>query len=99
MGTSWQDELRVMARRVQRMRQLLAEALRANGAPAPDGGTWRHIEEQIGMFAYTGLSGAHVDALRARHHVYMTRDGRMSMAALKPGDVDYVAAAIRDVLG
>ena len=51
------------------------------------------------MFAYTGLSGAHVNALRARHHVYMTRDGRMSMAALKPGDVDYVAAAIRDVLG
>ena len=50
------------------------------------------------MFAYTGLSAAHVDALRAEHHVYLTRDGRMSMAGLKPGDIEYVAAAMRDVL-
>ena len=33
-----------------------------------------------GMFSYTGLGGVHCDALRERHHVYLTRDGRMSMA-------------------
>ena len=32
------------------------------------------------------------------HHIYMTRDGRFSMAALKPGDVAYVASAMREVL-
>jgi len=33
-----------------------------------------------GMFSYTGLGGLHCDTLRERHHVYLTRDGRMSMA-------------------
>ena len=95
---TWRDELRLMATRVQTMRSLLVSALRAAGAPSPDGGDWSHVVDQIGMFAYTGLSASHVDALRTDHHVYLTRDGRMSMAAMKPGDVDYVAEAIREVL-
>ena len=79
--------------------RLEADALRRLGAPSPDGGDWAHVTDQIGMFAYTGLAAAHVDALREQHHVYMTRDGRMSMAALKPADVDYVAGSIKAVLG
>ena len=94
----WKGELHIMAGRVQRMRQALAEELRRIGARAPDGGEWQHITSQIGMFAYTGLSAAHVDELRETHHVYMTRDGRMAMASLKPGDVKYVANAIKEVL-
>ena len=57
-----------------------------------------HITSQIGMFAYTGLRAHHVDAMRARWHVYLTRDGRMSMAGMKPGDVAHVARAIHAVL-
>ena len=87
-----------MASRVRRMREGLATELRKVNAPAPDGGAWQHITEQIGMFAYTGLSAKHVDALRETHHVYMTRDGRMCMAALKPGDIEYVAKAMSEVL-
>ena len=94
----WQGELRTMSGRVKRMRAALADELRRVSAPAPDGGAWEHITTQIGMFAYTGLSAAHVDALREEHHIYMTRDGRMCMAALKPGDVAYVAEAMRQVL-
>ena len=55
-----------MANRVHRMRVLLADALRAEGAPSPDGGDWGHVVDQIGMFAYTGLSASHVDSLRER---------------------------------
>ena len=94
----WRDELTHMATRVRTMRELLTAALRASGAPSPDGGDWSHVVDQIGMFAYTGLSAENVDALRTDHHIYLTRDGRMSMAAMKPGDVDYVAECIRDVL-
>ena len=93
----WRAELRTMARRVQRMRQMLADELRAVGAPAPDGGDWSHVTAQIGMFAYTGLGAAQVDALRADFHVYLTRDGRMSMAGMKPDDVPLVARAIHAV--
>ena len=98
LSAAWRAELLVMAGRVRRMRTELAAALVSLGAPAPDGGRWEHLTAQIGMFAYTGLSAQHVDALRERHHVYMTRDGRACMAALKPDDVEYVAGAMNKVL-
>jgi aspartate aminotransferase len=96
----WRGELAIMAGRVKSMRALLEDALHKLGAPPPAGSDgWAHITSQIGMFAYTGLSADDVDMLREEHHIYMTRDGRMSMAALKPGDVEYVAAAIARVRG
>ena len=49
------------------------------------------------MFAYTGLVAGQVDALRADFHVYLTRDGRMSMAGMKSDDVPLVARAIHAV--
>jgi aspartate aminotransferase len=98
LAAAWRAELLVMAGRVRRMRAELAAALVRLGAPAPDGGRWEHLTAQIGMFAYTGLSAQHVDALRERYHVYMTRDGRACMAALKPDDVEYVAGAMNKVL-
>merc|ERR1739841_42265 len=62
----WCDELKVMSGRVQSMRQQLADELRRVGAASPDGGTWNHITNQIGMFAFTGLSSSHVDDLRVK---------------------------------
>jgi hypothetical protein len=35
------------------------------------------------MFAFTGLSAEIVDRLLADYHIYLTRDGRMSIAGLK----------------
>ena len=98
LSAQWEAELLEMSGRVGRMREGLADALRAVGAPAPDGGDWGHITSQIGMFAFTGLSASHVDALRERWHVYMTRDGRMSMAGLQPGQIGFVAEAMNAVL-
>ena len=46
------------------------------------------------MFSLLGVSGAAVEALRARHHIYMTGDSRMNLAGITPGNVAYVAEAI-----
>lgn len=43
-------------------------------------GDWSHIKAQIGMFCYTGLTGPQVNRLIVDHHIYMTADGRISMA-------------------
>lgn len=32
------------------------------------------------MFCYAGISPEQVDAITKKHHVYMTKDGRISMA-------------------
>lgn len=49
------------------------------------------------MFCYSGLTGAEVAAMRAKHHVYMTLDGRVSMAGVTSGNVEALAAAMHDV--
>jgi aspartate/tyrosine/aromatic aminotransferase len=43
------------------------------------------------MFAYTGLSKPQVDDLIANSSIYMTGDGRISLAGLNSNNLDYIA--------
>ena len=52
---------------------------------------------QIGMFAFTGLTPEQVDRLEADHHIYLTRNGRISMAGVNSGNVQRLAAAVHAV--
>merc|ERR1712118_352489 len=67
----WGDDLRTMASRLSRMRSELTAELRRIHAP----GDWGHLEKQIGMFAFTGLTPQNVSALQERYHIYLTSDG------------------------
>jgi len=58
---------------------------------------WTHVISQIGMFAYTGMNSEMVDALTAKYSIFLTRDGRISLAGLNPKNVEYVAKAIHSV--
>ena len=40
------------------------------------------------MFSFTGLKPEQVDALAEKAHIYLTRDGRISMAALNNNNVE-----------
>ena len=61
---------------------------------------WAHIESQVGMFAFSGLSQEQVLRLRQDFHVYMTLDGRISMAGVTSGNVGYLADSVhRAVVG
>lgn len=82
-----------MADRINLMRVLLKEKLTETGSTK----NWDHISKQIGMFAYSGLSKEQVMQMREKQHVYCTADGRISMAGVTSGNVDYIADAIHDV--
>lgn len=86
----WEDNLRNMAGRIISMRQALRAKLEELGTP----GTWNHITDQIGMFSFTGLTEAQVLRLREKDHVYMTKNGRISMAGLNSRNIDYFARAV-----
>eukprot|EP00884_Botryococcus_braunii_P006173 jgi/Botrbrau1/15557/Bobra.0274s0001.1 len=88
----WREELSGMANRIKDMRQKLYDALLEVGAP----GDWKHIINQIGMFSYTGLTKAQVENMTNKWHVYMTFDGRISMAGLSGDKCRYMAEAIKD---
>lgn len=90
----WEDNLREMSGRIKSMRKALREKLEAMGTP----GTWNHITDQIGMFSFTGLSEKQVLKIREDAHVYMTKNGRISMAGLNTKNLDYFAKAVDKVV-
>lgn len=49
------------------------------------------------MFAYTGLSPEQVEKLKTDYHIYMTSDGRISIAGLNTHNIDYISEAFHNV--
>jgi aspartate aminotransferase len=90
----WEENLRTMSGRIIAMRTELRNKLEEMGTP----GSWAHITEQIGMFSFTGLSEKQVLTLRDDAHVYMTKNGRISMAGLNTHNIDYFAKAVDKVV-
>ena len=87
----WEQDLQTMSGRIIEMRKALRTRLeQLNGKE----GSWKHITEQIGMFSFTGLTEKQALNIRGVSHVYMTKNGRISMAGLNTGNVDYVAQAM-----
>jgi aspartate aminotransferase len=89
----WLDELVAMTDRIAQMRTLLRSTLEKVGAK----GTWNHVTDQIGMFSFTGLTVKQSEAMVSKHHIYMTKNGRISVAGVTTKNVEYVARAIKDV--
>ena len=87
------EECEFMANRIGSMRQLLVEKLKEAGSTHD----WSHITSQIGMFAYTGMSSEMCDRLTEEFYIFLTRDGRISLAGLNENNVGYVAKAIHAV--
>ena len=91
----WEDNLRTMSGRIKDMRAALRKKLEElNGKD----GSWKHITDQIGMFSFTGLTEKQVLKLREDAHIYMTKNGRISMAGLNTNNIDYVAQAIHEAV-
>ena len=82
-----------MADRIIEMRQLLVDNLAAAGSTKD----WSHITSQIGMFCFSGLKPDQVEKLKDEFHIYITKDGRISMAGITSKNVKYVANAIHSV--
>ncbi|KAL7420928.1 aspartate transaminase aat1 [Cryptotrichosporon argae] len=86
----WLSEVQKMANRIIDMREKLYDALVALQTP----GDWGHIKSQIGMFSFTGLTREQVDDLADCAHIYMTKDGRISMAGLNEHNLQYFAESV-----
>lgn len=94
LKAEWQGEVAQMRERIKAMRKKLFDTLSA-AAPGRD---LSYLITQRGMFSYSGLSPEQVDRLREEFGVYLVRSGRMCIAGLNDGNVDYVAAAMAAVL-
>jgi len=86
-------ECATMADRIRDMRTKLVAKLAEVGSEHD----WSHVAGQIGMFAFTGMSEDMVDALTEKYKIFLTRDGRISLAGLNDDNLEYVAKAIHEV--
>lgn len=89
----WYSECKTMADRIISMRTLLR-----NHLEKATGRQWNCITDQIGMFSYTGLNKKQVYNMVHREHIYMTEDGRISMAGVNTKNVEKIAQAVKNVL-
>ena len=93
LTASWHQDLLDMSGRIKEMRASLVGKLAEHGSVHD----WSHVTSQIGMFAYTGLSSEQVEELKAKYHIYMTSDGRISIAGLNTHNIDYISEAFHKV--
>lgn len=89
----WKEEMELMAGRIKNVRQKLFDSLSAKDKCGKD---WSFILKQIGMFSFTGLSKVQSENMTNKWHVYMTKDGRISLAGLSLAKCEYLADAIID---
>merc|ERR1719210_2237126 len=91
---AWKKELAAMADRILEVRALLRKGLEEKGTP----GTWNHITDQIGMFSFTGLTAPQCERLIEKHHIYLLKSGRISLAGLNKGNIQYMIDCVDEVV-
>jgi aromatic-amino-acid transaminase len=90
----WEKELAAMRDRIRTMRALLVEKIHAR-VPGAD---FSFILRQKGMFSYSGLTRDQVVRMREEFGVYAIESGRICVAALNAGNIDYAADAVAKVI-
>lgn len=93
LRSQWLSEVKCMADRIISVRQSLKQYLSDAGSTKP----WNHITDQIGMFCFTGLNQQQVERIIKEFSVYLTKDGRISMAGVTTNNVKYLADSIHAV--
>ncbi|CAP25602.1 Protein CBR-GOT-2.2 [Caenorhabditis briggsae] len=93
LNKQWLGDVKLMADRIITMRTQLKDLLAKEGSTR----NWEHITNQIGMFCFTGINPQQVEKLIKEHSVYLTKDGRISVAGISSNNVAYLAHALHQV--
>ncbi len=92
LRADWAAELEEVRKSMLRLRQKLADALRARTGSDRFG----FIAEHRGMFSRIGATPEQVAQMREKHAIYMVGDSRMNIAGLNDANIDILAEAIAE---
>lgn len=90
----WIEELNQMRSRIKEMRQAFVQGM----ADRQNIVNFEFINNQKGMFSFSGLNKDQVLKLRADNHIYIIETGRINVAGITPANVDLLCDAIARVL-
>lgn len=93
LRAQWLKEVKGMADRIISVRTQLRDNLKKEGSSRD----WRHVTDQIGMFCFTGMKPDQVARITKEFNVYLTKDGRISMAGVTSKNIGHLARAMHAV--
>ena len=112
--SQWEGEVKGMADRIISMREKLFDILVDLQTPGEWGhiksqiGMFRFVIVLIfsifkaltlsNLFSFTGLTQPQTKALAEKAHIYMTADGRISMAGLNAKNIEYFAESVSNAV-
>jgi aspartate aminotransferase/aromatic-amino-acid transaminase len=94
LTAEWELELDAIRKRIRELRRLFVEGLHARGVTRD----FSCLEDQNGMFSYTGLTKDQVARLKAERSIYIVDSGRINVAGLTTKNLPTVCEAIAAVL-
>jgi aspartate/tyrosine/aromatic aminotransferase len=90
----WHDEVAAMRNRINSLRTLFVDSLKAAGVSRD----FSFIARQRGMFSFSGLTTQQVQQLREKHAIYIVNSGRISVAGMNEPTMPRLCHAIASIL-
>jgi len=94
LRAEWTGELDAMRERIKYLRATLVEGLKARGIDRD----FSFIQEQNGMFSFSGLNPEQVKTLKESHSIYVAGSGRINVAGINQKNLDPLCDAIAAVM-
>ncbi|MEW4565342.1 amino acid aminotransferase [Bremerella sp. JC770] len=89
----WDGELAHMRDRINGIRKLFVDKISACGIDQD----FSFIQQQMGMFSFSGLNQMQVDQLRSEMSIYIVGSGRINVAGISEANVDRLCEGIKKV--
>ena len=90
----WKVEVAAMRDRINGMRRLFVDTLKAKGVDRD----FSFITRQRGMFSFSGLNKEQVEELRQKYAIYIVGSGRINVAGMTEANVGRLCEALASVL-
>ena len=93
-GRTREECAETMRDRINGMRQRFVSSMKAQGVDRD----FSFINQQRGMFSFSGLTKAQVQQLREKYSIYIVGSGRINVAGMTEQNMDRLCTAIASVL-
>ena len=95
LRADWEAELTDMRERINGLRTLLVNRLKAAGVPQ----NFSFIQNEKGMFSFLGISVPQVQRLTKEYSIYLVDSSRINVAGINDANIDYLVDSLKTVLG
>jgi aspartate aminotransferase len=95
LRADWETELTDMRERINGLRTLLVNRLKAAGVPQD----FSFIQNEKGMFSFLGISVPQVQRLTKEYSIYLVDSSRINVAGINDANIDYLVDSLKTVLG